>query len=248
MSGDKSGEKSVDNKFHSEDTLSERTRYKDLIVRIWPYVSRYKGLLGVVVFMVTAHTTIGRILPNVIGWAVDHVIIAKRPDLLTQVCLVYFGLEVIRFVFVIVETYYFQVLGQRVIFDLRSDLYTHLEKLEVAFFDKNPVGRLVTRMTNDFGALADLFTAGLVSIFTDTLSLFAIVVAMAFISVKLTLVVMALSPVMLWASIKISQGARDTLRRVKQRTAAINSFLAENISGMKIIQLYVREHRHRDRA
>src|SRR4051812_42794437 len=114
-------------KFQTEDTLSAKTRYKDLVVRIWPYVVNYKGLLALVVVIVVAHTVIGRILPSVIGWAVDHVIIGNRLDLLVDVCLVYFGLELVRFIFVIIETYFFQVLGQKIIYDLRSDLYTHLQ-------------------------------------------------------------------------------------------------------------------------
>jgi len=233
--------------FQSEDTLSAKTQYTDLIRRVWPYISRYKGLLVLVTILVCIHTTIGRILPNIIGYAVDHVIIAKHLEMLFKICLVYFILEITRFIFVIVETYYFQVLGQKVIYDLRSDLYTHIQKLEINYFDKNPVGRIVTRVTNDFSALADLFTAGLVSVFTDSLSLFAIVIAMGLISVKLTLFVMAITPLMLWGSIWLSKKARDTLRVIKKRLAMVNSFVAENIGGMKVIQLYVRENNHIER-
>jgi ATP-binding cassette, subfamily B, multidrug efflux pump len=231
-------------KFQSEDTLSANTRYNDLIRRVWPYISKYKFLLILVTTLVCIHTTIGRILPNIIGYAVDHVIIAKRLDMLLKVCLVYLSLEITRFIFVIIETYYFQVLGQKVIYDLRSDLYSHIQKLEIAYFDKNPVGRVVTRVTNDFSALADLFTAGLVSVFTDSLSLFAIVIAMSLISVKLTLVVMAITPLMLWGSVWLSKMARDTLRVIKKNLASVNAFVAENINGMKVIQLYVRENSH----
>ena len=233
--------------FQSEDTLSAKTRYVDLIRRVWPYISRYKSLLLLVTLLVCIHTTIGRILPNIIGYAVDHVIIAKHLEMLFKICLVYFALELIRFVFVIIETYYFQVLGQKVVYDLRSDLYSHIQNLEVAYFDKNPVGRLVTRVTNDFSALADLFTAGLVSVFTDSLSLFAIVIAMGLISWKLTFAVMAITPLMLWGSIWLSQKARDTLRVIKKRLAIVNAFVAENIGGMKVIQLYVRENNHIER-
>ena len=233
--------------FHQEDVLSAKTKYRDLMVRTWPYVAKYRGLLSLLVILVFLHTAISRLLPNIIGYTVDHVIISKEVAKLLPICLIYFSLELVRFCFVIVETYYFQVLGQKVIFDLRSDVYTHVQKLPVGFFDKNPTGRLVTRLTNDFGALADLFTAGLVSVFTDSLSLFAIVIAMSLISLKLTLVVMAITPFMLWASIKLSQKARDTLRVIKRKLALINSFLAENISGMKVIQLYVRESTHQKR-
>jgi ATP-binding cassette subfamily B multidrug efflux pump len=235
---------SEQNLFQQEDVLSNRTRYKDLLTRTWPYVAKQKKILTLVVTLVFLHTIISRILPNIVGYAVDHVIIAREHEKLFGICMLYMLLELTRFIFVIIETYYFQVLGQRVIFDLRSDVYTHIQKLPVQFFDKNPVGRLVTRITNDFGALADLFTAGLVSVFTDSLSLFAIVIAMGLISVKLTLVVMAITPAMLWASVRLSQLARESLRKIKKRLALINSFIAENISGMKVIQLYVRETKH----
>ncbi len=235
---------SEENQFQSEDALSAKTRYRDLVVRIWPYVRRHRLLFAGLTVIVFAHTAIGRILPNLIGYAVDQVIIPKDLSGLLPICLVYLALEVIRFIFVIIETYFFQVLGQKVIYDLRSALYTHVQNLPVQFFDKNPVGRLVTRVTNDMGSLADLFTAGLVSVFTDSISLIGIFIAMSFISWKLTIVVMSISPVMLWASFKVSQKARDVLRVIKKRLALINSFLAENISGMKVIQLHVREAKH----
>jgi ATP-binding cassette subfamily B multidrug efflux pump len=230
-----------------EDALSAKTKYSDLVFRTWPYLKKYSGLLILLVILVFAHTVISRILPNLIGYAVDHVIIAKEVSKLGWICLIYGGLEIVRFIFVIIETYYFQVLGQKVIYDLRSDVFAHVQKLPVQFFDKNPVGRLVTRLTNDFGALADLFTAGLVSVFTDSLSLIAIVIAMALISLKLTLVVMAITPFMLWAAVVLSQKARASLRKIKRSLASLNSFLAENISGMKVIQLYVREVKHRSK-
>ncbi|MDZ4677561.1 MAG: ABC transporter ATP-binding protein [Oligoflexia bacterium] len=230
-----------------EDVLSARTRYKDLVVRIWPYIAEYKWHLLFVTGLVIVHTIVGRILPNLVGYAVDNVILPKNLELLWKICAVYFSLEVLRLLMVIAETYFFQVLGLKVIYDLRSNVYSHIQKLPIRFFDRTPVGRLVTRVTNDFSSLADLFTAGLVSVFTDSISLIAIVGAMAFISVKLTLVVLAISPVMLWVSIWLSQKARDTLRRLKKRLAMINSFVAENISGMKVIQLYVQENRHIDR-
>jgi ATP-binding cassette, subfamily B, multidrug efflux pump len=231
----------AENNFQTEDSLSARTRYRDLVVRIWPYMSRYKVMFFGLTAVVIAHTAVGRVLPNLIGYAVDKVILPKKMEMLVTVCLIYLGLEIVRFVFVLVETYYFQLLGQRVIYDMRSDFYSHIQRLPVPFFDKNPVGRLVTRVTNDFGSLADLFTAGLVSVFTDTIGLVAVLVAMSLISMKLTLIVMAVSPIMLWISIKLSQKAIETLRKIKKRLAVINSYVAENISGMKVIQLYGRE-------
>lgn len=236
-----------ENTFQIEDAVSEKTRYRDLVIRIWPFAAKYKWLLAVVLLIVLGHTIIGRILPNIIGYAVDHIILPSRLEKLAPVCMAYLGFEVLRLIFVFIETYLFQVLGQKIIYDLRSDLFAHIQKLPVSFFDKTPVGRLVTRVTNDFGSLADLFTAGLVSVFTDCLSIVAIVIAMALINLKLTVVVLAIGPLMFWGAIKLSEKARETLRQVKRRLAGINSFLAENISGIKIIQLYGRESKHREK-
>lgn len=233
--------------FQMEDNVSEKTRYRDLVKRLLPYLARHKKLFSLLVVIVCVHTTLGRLLPTVIGYAVDHVIVAKQSQLLLKVCLAYLGIEILRFIFVLVETYYFQVLGLKIIYELRSHLYSHIQNLPVRFFDKTPVGRLVTRLTNDFASLSDLFTAGLISVFTDSLSLIAITIAMSFISIKLTLVVMSVAPLMLWASLKLSEKARGTLRVIKKRLAIINSFVAENISGMKVIQLYAREKLHRER-
>src|SRR4051812_42208817 len=109
-----------ENIFHQEDVLSGKTRYRDLIVRTWPFVAKHRGLLILLVVLVFLHTAISRILPNLIGYAVDHVIVSRELQKLWPICLTYLALELIRFCFIITETYYFQVLGQKVIFDMRS--------------------------------------------------------------------------------------------------------------------------------
>lgn len=224
--------------YQTEDKLSEKTQYWDLAKRIFPFAKKYWVFFTFLFVVVILHTVIGRILPTLFGQVIDKVIIAKQLDLLWKFCSIYLVLEIVRFSLICAETYFFQLLGLNIIYDMRSGLFKHVQDLPVKFFDKNPVGRIITRLTNDFSSLSDLFTAGLVSVFVDSISLIAIIIAMLLIDIKLTLVVMALAPVMLWTCFYLSSKARDTLRVIKKSLAALNSFLAENISGMKITQLY----------
>ncbi len=228
-----------------DDNVSEKTRYRDLVLRIWPFMKVHGLMLSILMIVVIVHTVIGRLLPFILGHVVDDVIMAKKTELLWKFCKLYLGLEIIRFILICTETYFFQVLGLRIIYEMRSKLFEHVQNLPVTFFDKNPIGRVVTRLTNDFGSLSELFTAGLISVFVDSLSLVAIVIAMLLINVKLTLIVLSITPLMLWSTFYLSGKARDSLRILKRKLASINSFNAENITGMKVTQLYAQEFRQR---
>jgi len=133
------------------------------------------------------------------------------------------------------------LMGQYIMYDLRKQIFGHLQKLDVQYFDRNPVGRLMTRVTTDVDALNELFTAGFVAIFGDIFVLLGIVGVLFWMNWKLALVLFSITPFIILVSIWFRRGARVTYRQVRARIAAINSFLQEHLSGMSTVQLFNRE-------
>jgi ATP-binding cassette, subfamily B, multidrug efflux pump len=133
------------------------------------------------------------------------------------------------------------LMGQYVMYDLRKQIFTHLQKLDVQFYDRNPVGRLMTRVTTDVDALNELFTAGFVAIFGDIFVLAGIVGVLFWMNWRLALVLFSITPFIILLSMWFRKGARVTYRQVRSRIAAINAFLQEHISGMSTVQLFNRE-------
>jgi len=134
-----------------------------------------------------------------------------------------------------------QMMGQRIMADMRGELFAQLQRLSISYFDRNPAGRLVTRVTNDVDALNELFTAGLVSIFGDIVLLGGIVIALFWLDWRLALVTFAILPLLFALSIWFKARARQTYRRVRVKLARINSFLQEHLTGMSVVQLFGRE-------
>src|SRR5713226_4704278 len=133
------------------------------------------------------------------------------------------------------------LMGQYIMYDLRKEIFGHLQRLNVQFFDRNPVGRLMTRVTTDVDALNDMFTAGFVAIFGDIFVLVGIVAVLFWMNWRLALVLFSITPFIVLVSIWFRSGARRTYRAVRARIAAINAFLQERISGMSTVQLFNRE-------
>jgi ATP-binding cassette subfamily B multidrug efflux pump len=158
-----------------------------------------------------------------------------------QLAGIYFGLLILTFVFEFLQTYFMQWTGQKVMFDLRSQIFRHLQRMHVAFYDKNPVGRLVTRVTTDVDALNEMFTSGVVSIFEDFFVLMGIVGVMLCMNWKLALITFAVLPLIVVATKIFRDKVRDSYRRIRIAIARINAYLQEHVSGMVVLQLFNRE-------
>ncbi len=139
------------------------------------------------------------------------------------------------------------LMGQYIMYDLRKQIFQYLQRLDVQFFDRNPVGRLMTRVTTDVDALNDMFTAGFVAIFGDIFVLAGIVIVLFWMNWRMALVLFAITPLILLVLIWFRRGARLTYRQVRARIAAINAFLQEHISGMSTVQLFNREEREAEK-
>jgi ATP-binding cassette subfamily B protein len=166
---------------------------------------------------------------------------------IAQISVIYFILLGLTFVFEFLQTYFMQWTGQKVMFDLRSQIFRHLQRMHVAFYDKNPVGRLVTRVTTDVDALNEMFTSGVVSIFEDLFVLVGILGIMLWMNWKLALITFAVLPFIVVATKFFRDKVRDSYRRIRTAIARINSYLQEHVSGMVVLQLFNRERKAYDR-
>jgi ATP-binding cassette, subfamily B, multidrug efflux pump len=181
----------------------------------------------------------------VYSWVTQH-LSADPMTGIGQIALIYVGLLAFSFILEFLQTYYMQWVGQMAMFDLRTAIYRHLQRMHVAFYDRNPVGRLVTRVTSDVDALNEMFTAGVVSIFEDIFVLVGIVAIMVGINARLALVAFAVLPLIFLGTMIFRKFVRDSYRRIRTAIARINSYLQEHVSGIVVLQLFNREKRSYD--
>ncbi len=162
---------------------------------------------------------------------------------ITEIAGIYLGSLVFSYFLEFVQTYLMQWTGQKVMYDLRSQIFRHIQRMHVAFFDRNPTGRLVTRVTSDVDALNEMFTSGVVSIFEDVLVLAGIVFVMLRMNWWLALLAFSVLPFILLGTQIFRKYVRESYRRIRTAIARINSHLQEHVSGMSVVQLFNREER-----
>jgi ATP-binding cassette subfamily B protein len=173
--------------------------------------------------------------------AIDRYIVPHKPSGLWLILLLYLGALLVGFAMRYGENYFMQFVGQRVMYDLRSEIFGHIQHLPLGFFDRNPVGRLMTRLTGDVDALNDLLTQGVVSILGDVVTLTGIVIVMLVLNWQLGLVSLAVMPIIALVSFIFQKAMRTIYRAIRIRLSRLNGFLNENITGMVIVQLFNRE-------
>jgi ATP-binding cassette subfamily B multidrug efflux pump len=234
----------MNNNFMSEDTIKTKVTYPVLFKRLWPYARREKSLLFLAVGAVFTGAIVSRTIPSLIGYAIDHGIKEKNYAIFTTLAFLFLGLEIFKSLLSFANVYLFQLFGNRMLYHLREDLLRHAQNLPLQFFNKTPTGRIVTRLTNDVAALGELFSEGIISVFTQFIVICSIVLALGLISWKLTFISLALAPFFIYASIQLSNKIRLILHDQKKKLSLINGFLAENLNGMKVVQLYNRVRRN----
>ena len=228
-----------------------------LMRRLLTYLRPYRVHVGIAIVSIVLKSIADVIGPYLVKVAVDRYLapakgatstlwnwLSPRPLTgIAQISSIYFGLLLFTFVLEFLQTYYMQWTGQQVMFDLRSQIFRHLQHMHVAFYDKNPVGRLVTRVTTDVDALNEMFTSGVVSIFEDVFVLFGILGIMLWMNWRLALITFAVLPFIMFATKIFRDKVRDSYRRIRLAIARINSYLQEHVSGMVVLQLFNREAR-----
>ncbi|OGR58565.1 MAG: hypothetical protein A2X36_06050 [Elusimicrobia bacterium GWA2_69_24] len=179
--------------------------------------------------------------PFLLRQAIDGPVAAGDPEGLWRSCAVFFGVVVLTGILKGVEHYTSNLAGQRVIYDLRTELFGHLQKLPVAYFDRNPVGRLMTRVTGDIETLSEFFSSGLMGLFSSSLLLVAAFSAMLWVDWRLTLWTMAALPLAMGVAAAFRHYGRKAHRDARKAVAAVSAFLNESIGGVKTIQIFNRE-------
>lgn len=218
------------------------TRYDAaLLRRLVGYLRPYRWLAAGAVLLLLVQSGLALVGPRLTQRAIDVAIPRMDVGLLGMLA----GLYLATLLFELVVEYGGAVLtafvGQRVMYDLRMEIFGHLQRLSVTYFDRNPVGRLMTRVTSDVETLNELFSSGVVTIFGDVFTLVAIMGMMLVLDVKLALVTFAVIP-MVWLTAAIfRRRVRDAFRDIRYRLARLNTFLQERLSGMRVVQLFGRE-------
>jgi len=212
-----------------------------LMRRLIRYLSPYRKQILFASLLIAVDAALETIPPLLTMLAIDRYIAASDSRGLMLVAGLYVLTLAAKFITEFVQTLTLQRTGQRIMFDMRMQIFSHLQNLSPSFYDRNPVGRLITRVIGDVDVLNELFSSGLVSVFGDVFTLVGIIVAMLLLDWRMALVTMAVLPLIGLATAIFRARARDSYRRVRIAIARINAFLNEHISGMSIVQLYNRE-------
>lgn len=216
-----------------------------LMARVWRFTRPHGRLvvLSLIVFPLVALLEL--LQPYLVKIAIDDHILRSDWAGLGRIAALFLAVLVALYALLVAQAYLTQLTGQRVMYDLRNALFAHLQRLDAPFFDRNPVGRLMTRVLNDVEAINELFTSGVVSVLGDVLTLTGVVIIMLGMNWKLALVTFALVPLLALAAGYFRLRARDSYRVVRTRLARLNAFLQESLQGMSVIQLFAREAKER---
>jgi len=225
---------------HEEEVLGKAYDAR-LMRRLLGYLRPYWRQVAVAFVAIIAGAIAQLAQPYLIKVAIDRFIAVRRLDGLDRLAALYFVILVAAFGFEYLQTWTMQLTGQRIMFDLRMAIYGHLQRLDLAYYDRNPVGRLMTRVTSDVDVLNDLFTSGVVTIFGDVFTLVGIMGVMVWMNWRLALVAFAVLPLIVLITQWFRRNVRDSYRVVRGWIARINAFLQENITGMTTVQLFRRE-------
>ena len=245
-------------KTSQEEDVVGKVYDRHLIRRLMTYLRPYKvqvilsafsiifkagsDVMGPYFVKVAVDTYMADTPPANLSWLARH--LSSQPMTgITQLGLLYLGALLVTYLLEFLQTYTMQWTGQKIMFDLRSQIFRHLQRMSPAFFDHNPVGRLVTRVTSDVDALNEMFTSGVLAIFEDIFVLVFIVIIMLRMSWPLALLAISVIPAILYVTRIFRRHVRDSYRRQRHATARINSYTQEYVSGMSVVQLFNREQR-----
>ncbi|MCI0405110.1 MAG: ABC transporter ATP-binding protein/permease [candidate division Zixibacteria bacterium] len=231
---------------HGDDILG-KAYDGALLRRLLRYLKPYREavVLGVLLLLFSTFLTLS--IPYLIKEAIDSGIARgdsdRLKDLMRWVVLVLVADFLVRYA----QTYLVQWMGQQAVFDMRREVFAHLQKLSLSFYDKNPVGRLLTRVTSDVSVLGELFSSGVVAIFGDLFTLAGIVAYMLYLDVELSLATFTVLPLLIYATMVFRKKARESYRQVRLGIAKINAYLSEHIGGMTVVKLFAQKGRSQAR-
>ena len=225
---------------HEEDVLGKAYDAR-LMRRLLGYLWPYKWQAGLALAAIITHSVLQLAPPYLTKLAIDEHIATGRMQGLEIIALQFLVVLLASFGLEYLQTWLMQMTGQRIMYDLRMQIYGRLQRLDLRFYDRNPVGRLMTRVTSDVDVLNDLFTSGVVAIFGDVFTLAGIMIVLLVMDWQLALVTFAVLPLIALVTQWFRRNVRESYRAVRTKIARINAFLQENITGMPTVQLFRRE-------
>ena len=228
--------------YHEEEAI-DRTYDARLMRRLLDYLRPYRMNVLAAMALIAVASVLQVSSPYLTKIGIDNYIVKKDLVGLNKIVLIYLAIIIFGFLLGYIQTYLMQLTGQKIMYDLRVQVFTHLQELPLAFYDKNPVGRLMTRVTTDVDVLNELFTSGVVTLLGDVLVLLGILVIIFWLNVKLALVAMSVIPIIVLITVVFKIKARESYRRVRTAIARINAFLQEHLTGMTVVQLFNHEQR-----
>lgn len=228
--------------YHEEEALGKAYDAR-LMKRLLGYVRPYRWIVVAAVVLLLLNSGSRVSLAFITQIAIDDFIGYGDKGGLLGVALFYLGIVLVTLTTSFGQQYLTQLLGQRVLHDIRMQVFGHLQRLHLGFFDNNPVGRLVTRVTNDVNALDEMFSSGVVTIIGDVVTLVLIVGALLYYNWQLALITFLVLPLLITATFVFKTKVRGVYRRVRTRLARLNAFMQEHVTGMSVVQLFVQEER-----
>ncbi|HKZ81349.1 MAG TPA: ABC transporter ATP-binding protein [Pyrinomonadaceae bacterium] len=228
--------------FHEEEAIGKTYDFQ-VTRRLLRYLKPYKRLLVPALALTLSLNLLGVLQPKFTQYAIDWYILPGKAEGVILLVALFVGVQVLRLIFSYLQTVLLNTVGQYVMFDLRRELYQKLQHQEVAYYDKNPVGRIMTRLTTDVDALNELFTQGMIDVLGDVVMIFAIIGVMLWMDVRLTLVTLLTVPMLFAATTWFRKGARRGYDMVRTRIARINAFLQEHFAGAQTVQIFNAEHK-----
>jgi len=228
---------------HEEEVLGKAYDAR-LMRRLLAYLRPYTLQVGIALAAIIGESVLQLAQPYLLKIAIDDHIALGQFTGMDRLALLFLAVLVGSFVCDFIQTYMLQMTGQRIMFDLRMRIFEHLQRIDLAFYDRNPVGRLMTRVTTDVDVMNDLFTAGVVSAVGDAFKLVGIMVLLVVMDWRLALVAFSVLPLIFVVTQWFRRNVRESYRTVRTWIARINAFLQENITGMATVQLFRREARN----
>lgn len=225
---------------HDDEILGKAYDAK-LMKRLLTYVKPYKKYVFFAILLNIFVAALGPLRPYLTKVAIDNYIVNSNYNGLLLISLVLFVSLMLQAAIQYFLTYYTQYLGQRTLYDLRIQIFSHVQKLALKFFDKTPIGRIVTRTTNDVESLGELFSSGIVMVFSDVFIIIWILAFMFFMDVRLSLVTLSVLPVLIYGTFLFRKKVRETYRDVRYHLARLNSYMQEHVTGMIIVQIFRKE-------
>jgi ATP-binding cassette, subfamily B, multidrug efflux pump len=231
--------------FREEESLG-KAYDAQLVRRLLSYLRPYTWRVTWTLLTLVASNLLMLLPPMLTRWAVDGPITNGEPEGLPIIAAVFVGLILMAFVTRVLTDYLGSMTAQMVMRDVRKEVFDHLQRMSLSFYDKNPTGRLMTRVTSDVGVINDFFASGVVSIISGLFSIIIIFGFMATLNPRLTLYATVMLPLLFILGYAFSRGIRYSFREVRKHVARMNSYLQENLAGMSVVQLFTRERANSD--